>query len=74
MLHTLRTLGRRPQVEVAIGLPRQPRYEHLLVEIGPSLSRLDIAVYLVEPNGGVRLMDPTGIVTDQDAAGLNQQR
>jgi hypothetical protein len=53
VLKSLRLRGTRPEADVAIGLPRLPRYERLLDEIAVPLRDLGVGVYLVDEDGSV---------------------
>lgn len=53
VLKAMRTRGKHPAAQVAIGLPDMPRYRSLLAEIAGSLSALDMLVLLVHDDRSV---------------------
>ena len=53
LLRSVRTVGTRRGVLVAMAFPAKPRYQSLLTETGSVLKRLGISVLLVEDSGSV---------------------
>ena len=53
LIHAMRITGTRPDVAVAIGLPRVARYERLLAELDAPIRRLGLGVLLVDEDGTV---------------------